>query len=73
MMTWFYERRGAYLRCETREVPEQRNLFDLVILHADGTEQVERFANSELLLTRQEELELTLHCEGWSGPFGRLI
>jgi hypothetical protein len=70
---WFYERSGAYLRCETREVETRTDVFELVVLNPDGTETVERFDNSESLLRRQMELETALTHEGWQGPFGRFF
>jgi hypothetical protein len=69
---WFYERHGAYVRCETRDVLRERGHFELVTLDAQGMEHVERFADSESLLKRQAELESTLLYEGWCGPFGRV-
>jgi hypothetical protein len=69
---WFYERRGAYVRCETRDVLREHGVFELVTLDANGSEQVERFTDSESLLKRQAELESTLLYDGWSGPFGRV-
>lgn len=72
-MVWFYERSGSFVRCETRDNVTHPGMFELIVTGADGTEQVERFATAEALLRRQEELELTLLYEGWSGPFGRVI
>jgi hypothetical protein len=72
-VVWFYERSGAYIRCETRDVQDRPALYELVIIDATGNEQVERFANSESLLRRQHELESTLQHDGWQGPFGRFF
>jgi hypothetical protein len=71
-MVWFYERHGAYIRCETRDAPDG-NGFDLLILNPDGSERVEHFEDSASLTRRQQELESTLTVDGWSGPFGRTI
>lgn len=71
-MVWFYERHGAYIRCETRDAPEGDG-FDLLILNPDGTERVEHFEDSHALTRRQQELETVLAVDGWIGPFGRTI
>jgi hypothetical protein len=71
-MVWFYERQGIFIRCETRELPEQAG-FELAITEPDGTERVERFADSAGIMKRQEELGATLQHDGWQGPFGRTI
>jgi len=70
-MVWFFERQGDFIRCETRDA--DRDAFELVIVHPDGTERVERFDDSATLQRRQQELELTLSHDGWAGPFGRTI
>jgi hypothetical protein len=71
-MVWFFERHGAYIRCETRDTPDGDG-FDLLIVNPDGTEQVEHFDDSASLTRRQQELESSLVVDGWSGPFGRTI
>jgi hypothetical protein len=70
-MVWFYERQGNFIRCETRDTDART--FELVIVHPDGTEKIERFEDSASLKRRQQELELTLSHDGWAGPFGRMI
>jgi len=71
---WFYERAGAYVRCETRDVPQKPGVYELVMTARDeGSERVERFPDSHSLLKRQEELERTLIYDGWAGPFGRVM
>jgi hypothetical protein len=70
-MVWFFERNGAYIRCETREAAD--GAFELVISEPDGTEKVERFDDSTSLARRQRELESSLTDNGWTGPFGRTI
>jgi hypothetical protein len=70
-MVWFFERNGAYIRCETRETGD--GAFELVISEPDGTEKVERFDDSTSLAQRQRELESSLTDHGWTGPFGRTI
>ena len=72
-MVWFYERSGSFVRFETRDVPQGSPVFELVILHPDGKEETERFADSESLTRRQRELATLLTGEGWQGPFGRFL
>jgi hypothetical protein len=71
-MVWFYERQGAFIRCETRTVTN-RGGFELVVIEPDGSERVEHFDDSSTLSRRQAELENTLTHDGWTGPFGRTI
>jgi hypothetical protein len=72
-VVWFFEKHGAYLRCETRDVPGRPGHYELVIVQPDGTETVERFAGSETLMRRQQELESQLATTGWQGPHGRFF
>lgn len=69
-MVWFYERHGAFIRCETRAAADGVG-FELVMIQPDGTEQVEYFDDSASLTKRQEELQSSLTHDGWAGPFGR--
>ena len=69
-MVWFYERQGAFIRCETRNAAEGVG-FELLIIRPDGSETVEHFDDSASLTKRQEELQSTLSHDGWTGPFGR--
>ena len=71
-MVWFYERQGAFIRCETRTAANGVG-FELVTIQPDGSEQVEYFDNSDSLMKRQEELQTSLTHDGWTGPFGRTI
>ena len=71
-MVWFYERQGAFIRCETRTAPSGVG-FELVVIQPDGSEQVEHFDDSATLAKRQGELESALAHDGWTGPFGRTI
>ena len=70
-MVWFYERKGAFIRCETRTA--MTGGFELVVIEPDGSERVEHFDDSATLARRQAELENTLTHDGWTGPFGRTI
>ena len=71
-MVFFYERQGAFLRCEARTA-EHGPGFELVIIQPDGSEEIEHFEDSSTLTRRQQELEAALADEGWTGPFGRTI
>lgn len=71
-MVWFYERQGTFIRCETRDAPNNIG-FELLIIHPDGSEKVERFTDSQSLEQRQRELQSVLTHDGWQGPFGRTI
>jgi len=70
-MIWFFERKGAYLRCETRLGPG--GSYELVITDPDGKERVERFTDSGEMAKRQVEIEKGLTAEGWTGPHGRVM
>jgi len=67
MFCWF-ERRGAYLRCEVS--PVSAGGFELRVLDQHGTERVERFDDSEMLLKRQVAVIDELLEAGWEGPHG---
>jgi len=67
---WFFERKGQYVRCETRKTDDGE--YELAITDADGVETVERFGDSASLAKRQVQLEKTLADEGWNGPHGRI-
>lgn len=71
-MVWFYERQGAFIRCETRDSQSGAG-FELVVIQPDGSERVEHFDDSSMLARRQSELESSLSHDGWAGPFGRTI
>jgi hypothetical protein len=68
-MIWFFERRGKYVRCETRKTPD--GAYELVVTGEDGAERIERFDDSSALAKRQVEIEHGLASEGWTGPHGR--
>ena len=70
-MVWFFERQGTYIRCETRDANEGG--YELLVINADGTENVERFEDSASLTRRQRELDSHFTHDGWTGPFGRTI
>jgi len=64
---WF-ERRGQFLRCEVRDLPDGR--YELRVIDTDGTEHAEHFVDSAQLNRRQIEFERKLAAEGWTGPVG---
>ena len=70
-MIWFFEKKGEYVRCETRKADD--GVYELVITDADGTERVERFEDSAELARRQVELERGYAEKGWTGPHGRVM
>lgn len=70
-MIWFFERKGKYVRCETRKGND--GAYELVITAPDGTERVERFEDSGELARRQVDLEHGYAAEGWTGPHGRVM
>jgi hypothetical protein len=65
---WWFERRGQYLRYETREFPHGG--YELCVVNPDGTERVEHFSDSSDLTKRQVEFERELEAAGWTGPHG---
>jgi hypothetical protein len=69
-MVWFFEKDGSFLRFETRDAADGDG-FELVVSHGDGTQKIERFQDSAVLLKRQEELDSFYGHDGWAGPFGR--
>lgn len=71
-MVWFYERHGAFIRCESRAAASGVG-FELVVIQPDGSEQVEYFDDSTSLMKRQAEIETSLTHDGWTGPFGRRL
>jgi hypothetical protein len=70
-MIWFFERKGKYVRYETRRADD--GVYELVVTHENGTEEVERFTDSGDLAKRQVEIEKHLTAEGWTGPHGRVM
>ena len=53
-MCYWFERGGNYLRCEVRDAAEQ---YELRVVKPDGSELMERFAESARLYFRQILLE----------------
>jgi hypothetical protein len=67
MFTWF-QRGAEYLRYEAREVTKE--IYELTIIWADGTERVEQFGDELALNERQLTLQRELESAGWTGPHG---
>lgn len=70
-MFWWFEREGAYLRCEVLELPAGG--YELRVIREDGSEQVERFSDATALAVRQQKVVDDLEDNGWSGPHGWVL
>jgi len=68
-MVSFFEQRGRFVRCETRDCTD--GTYELVVIDEDGREQVEHFALAEALDDRLAEIERYYQTSGWFGPYGR--
>ncbi|HEX5473102.1 MAG TPA: hypothetical protein VFX12_00460 [Vicinamibacterales bacterium] len=71
-MIFFFERGGKYLRCDIHAAANQEG-FELSLVHPDGSETVEKFADADGVYQRWQELQSTLKADGWWGPHGRDI
>jgi hypothetical protein len=69
-MIYFFERSGSFIRCEVHHIGDH---YELLIVGADGTDSVERFADADTVHARQLALEKGLLNGGWTGPHGRSI
>lgn len=70
-MVWFFERKGEYVRCETRKAAD--GAYELITTAPGRPERVERFYDTTEMARRQVEIEQGLTAEGWSGPHGRVV
>jgi hypothetical protein len=70
-MFWWFERKGAFARCEVLQLAS--GIFELRLVDGDGREHVEHFQSASELAARQSVLEKTLRQEGWSGPHGWVL
>jgi hypothetical protein len=68
---WWYERSGAFTRCEVLQLPTGE--FEIRVVYPDGHEQVERFTSADELAARQTSLEAALRSDGWSGRHGWVL
>jgi hypothetical protein len=69
-MIWFFERHQDRLHYEIRHQPDGPD-YELVITHADGRQEVERYSDSGALLARSANLQHTLSAAGWQPPAQR--
>jgi hypothetical protein len=70
-MIWFFERQQSRLHYEIRRHTDGNDL-ELVITHADGRQEVERYADARQILERSIQLQNSLLREGWHPPTVRL-
>jgi hypothetical protein len=62
-MFWWFERRGAYMRCEVLKLATEK--LELRVLEPDGTESVEAFDDDAGLAARQQHFSSTPLGHGW--------
>jgi hypothetical protein len=70
-MFWWFERNGQHSRVEVLQLAT--GTYELRVVDADGTEDVETFDDSRELADRQDEVQQRLHAQGWSGPHGWVV
>jgi hypothetical protein len=70
-MFWWFERRGAYMRCEALQLATRK--YELRVIDPDGIESVEAFDEATDLARRQQEMLAGLSACGWSGPHGWVL
>ena len=70
-MFWWFERGGAYLRCEVLKLATEK--YELRVLDPDGTESVEAFDDDVELARGQQDMLAGLSARGWSGPHGWVL
>ena len=70
-MFWWFERGGAYLRCEVLQLATEK--YELRVLGPDGTESVEAFDDDAELAIRQNDMLASLSARGWTGPHGWVL
>lgn len=70
-MFWWFERNGQHVRIEVLQLHE--GAYELRVIEADGSEQVESFTDAGELAKRQEEVQRVLGAKGWTGPHGWVI
>jgi hypothetical protein len=66
-MFYWFQRGKDLMRYEARET---REVYELVVVRADGSENIEHFKSSGELRQREMELISELAGEGWEGPHG---
>jgi hypothetical protein len=70
-MFWWFERNGQHVRVEVLQLND--GAYELRVIQADGSEQVEAFSDAGELARRQEEVQRALGAQGWTGPHGWVI
>lgn len=70
-MIWFFERQQARLSYEIRRATEGTE-YELVITHPDGSQQVEAFTDTGMLMERSIRLRDALLTQGWRAPEPRV-
>lgn len=63
-MVWFFRRSAERRQLEIREA-ETGQGYEIVIRHADGSEDSEQWAEATDLINRQTELALSWRARGW--------
>ena len=66
-MIWFFERRQLRLHYEIRQQLDGPG-FELLITYPDGTQHLERYADSAAVLNRSRSLQNVLLHAGWRQP-----
>jgi hypothetical protein len=64
---YFYKRGPDTVKCEVRSATDGPG-YEIVIIEANGTERLERFATSEQVHERWLEIHNRFEREGWWGP-----
>ena len=70
-MFWWFERGGAYTRCEILQLPT--GMYELRVIEPSGVERIEEFTNAVDLAKRQKDVEQDLVGNGWTGPHGWVL
>jgi hypothetical protein len=68
---WWFERNGAYTRCEVLELPTGG--YEFRVVDPSGAEHIEQFADPASLAKRRQTVESRLAADGWTGPHGWLL
>jgi hypothetical protein len=70
-MFWWFEREGAFLRCEILTLLDGD--YELRVVDEAGSEMVEHFSDTDSLNTRQKKILGDLADKGWTGPHGWVL
>jgi hypothetical protein len=66
-MLWFFAKQDAWLHYEIRRHVDGDD-YELVITHADGRQDIERYVRSSDVVARSRHLEESLAADGWQVP-----